>query len=342
MTRTASDWIVLKFGGSSVSSLANWRNIAKVAAARHAAGARVLIVHSAVTGITNRLEKLLSAARGEAQEEELKLIEERHRRLAGELGIPLGPDCERQLAELRHIAAGIALIGEVSDRTRARVMSSGELLATDLGARFLRTQGLTVDWADARGMLLAEERGASAKANILNATCTFAPDSALIQRLASLASIVVTQGFIASDGAGNTVLLGRGGSDTSASYLAAKLSARRLEIWTDVPGMFSANPRATPTARLLRSLHYDEAQEIATSGAKVLHPRCILPARQYRIPLHVYATQAPDLEGTVLSAEGSDGNAQVKAVCTKKGLTLISLESPGMWHQVGFLADAFQ
>ncbi|MDE2262875.1 MAG: bifunctional aspartate kinase/diaminopimelate decarboxylase [Gammaproteobacteria bacterium] len=342
MTRTASDWIVLKFGGTSVSSLANWRNIAKVAAARRAEGARLLIVHSAVTGITDRLEKLLAAARGEAQEEELRTIEERHRRLVAELGIPLGPDCERQLAELRQIAAGIALIGEVSDRTRARVMSAGELLATDIGARFLRAQGLQVDWADARTMLLAEERGASAKAGILSATCSFAPDGALEERLGRLAPIVVTQGFIARDGEGNTVLLGRGGSDTSAAYLAAKLRARRLEIWTDVPGMFSANPRSTPTARLLRSLHYDEAQEIATSGAKVLHPRCILPARQYRIPLHVYATQAPDLEGTVLSAEGSDGNAQVKAVCTKKGITLVSLESPGMWHQVGFLADAFQ
>ena len=342
MTRTASDWIVLKFGGTSVSSLANWRNIAKIAAARRAEGARVLIVHSAVTGITDRLEKLLAAARGEAQEEELKIIDERHRRLAAELGIPLGPDCDRQLAELRQIAAGIALVGEVSDRTRARVMSSGELLATELGARFLRTQGLDVDWADARTMLLAEERGASAKASTLSATCSFAPDAALEERLAHLAPVVVTQGFIARDAEGNTVLLGRGGSDTSAAYLAAKLRARRLEIWTDVPGMFSANPRSTPTARLLRALHYDEAQEIATSGAKVLHPRCILPARQYRIPLHVYATQAPDLEGTVLSAEGGDGNAQVKAVCTKKGITLIALESPGMWHQVGFLADAFQ
>ncbi len=342
MTRIASDWIVLKFGGTSVSSLTNWRNIAKVAAARRAEGARVLIVHSAVTGVTDRLEKLLSAARGAAQEEELKSIEERHRRLADELGIPLGADCERQLAELRHIAAGIALIGEVSDRTRARVMSSGELLATELGARFLRSQGLEVDWADARTMLLAEDRGASAKAGILSATCSFAPDAALEERLAGLAPIVITQGFIARDAEGNTVLLGRGGSDTSGAYLAAKLRARRLEIWTDVPGMFSANPRSTPTARLLRSLHYDEAQEIATSGAKVLHPRCILPARQYRIPLHVYATQAPELEGTVLSAEGGDGNAQVKAVCTKKGITLISLESPGMWHQVGFLADAFQ
>src|ERR1700720_4852760 len=98
--------------------------------------------------------------------------------------------------------------------------------------------------------------------------------------------------------------------------------------------MFSANPRQTPQARLLRALHYDEAQEIASSGAKVLHPRCILPARQYRIPLHVYATQAPELEGTVLSAEGQDGAAQVKAVCYKRGKKEIALESTVMWHQV--------
>jgi diaminopimelate decarboxylase/aspartate kinase len=115
-----------------------------------------------------------------------------------------------------------------------------------------------------------------------------------------------------------------------------------LEIWTDVPGLFSANPRLVPTARLLRALHYDEAQEIASNGAKILHPRCVLPVRQYKIPLHVYATQAPGLEGTVVSANVADSAAQVKAIAIKKGITLISMESPGMWHQVGFLADAFQ
>ncbi len=342
MTRSASEWIVLKFGGTSVSSLANWRNIARVASDRAREGARVLIVHSAVSGITDRLERLLDAAGSQTHEEELRFIEERHLGLAAELGIPLGELCERQLAELRQIAAGVALIGEVSDRTRARVMASGELMATDLGARFLRSQSLEAEWADARAMLRAEEQAsASAKASVLSAVCNFAPDRALEQHLHAMAPIVVTQGFIASDPDGNTVLLGRGGSDTSGAYFAAKLRAQRLEIWTDVPGLFSANPRATPTARLLRALHYDEAQEIATSGAKVLHPRCILPVRQYGIPLHVYATQAPELEGTVLSAEGDD-TAQVKAVCTKKGITLVSLESPGMWHQVGFLADAFQ
>jgi bifunctional diaminopimelate decarboxylase / aspartate kinase len=343
LTRSPSPWIVLKFGGTSVATLANWINIAQVAAERRADGARVLIVHSAVSGITDRLERLLDAAVGHAHQEELKAIEERHRRLADDLGVALGEEVERHLAELREIAAGIALVREVSDRTRARVMATGELMATRIGARFLAARGLEVAWTDARRMLRAEERhSASAKASVLAAVCSFAPDETLAAELATLPPVLVTQGFIASDDDGNTVLLGRGGSDTSASYLAAKLRAQRLEIWTDVPGMFSANPRSTPTARLLRSLHYDEAQEIATSGAKVLHPRCILPARQQRIPLHVYATQAPHLEGTVLSAEGGEGGAQVKAVCTKKGITLISMESPGMWHQVGFLADAFQ
>ncbi|MGH8218921.1 MAG: bifunctional aspartate kinase/diaminopimelate decarboxylase [Steroidobacteraceae bacterium] len=343
MARTAHpSWNVLKFGGTSVSSAANWRNIAQVVGARRAEGDRVLIVHSALTGITDRLEKLLAAAHQARHEEVLAAIEERHRALAAELGIEVGPELERHFAELGQIAAGVALVGEVGDRIRARVMAAGELMATDLGARYLRHAGLAVDWLDARTLLSAEtRRGASARASILSATCSFAPDPELTERLARLAAVLVTQGFIASDADGNTVLLGRGGSDTSAAYLAAKLAARRLEIWTDVPGLFSANPRLTPAARLLRALHYDEAQEIASNGAKVLHPRCILPARQYRIPLHVYATQTPELEGTVITALAGE-SAQVKAVCIKKGITLVALDSPGMWHQVGFLADAFQ
>ena len=342
MSRNPSAWMVLKFGGTSVSSLANWTNIARVAAERCSGGARVLIVHSALSGITDRLERLLDAAIAQAPEEELRHIEERHQRLAAELRVTPPVEVERQLAELREIAAGVALVGEVSDRTRARVMAAGELLVTPIAVRFLESRGLETQAVDARRLLRAERPAGAPRGNALSAVCGFAPDAALRAELEKGVPLVITQGFIASDEEGQTVLLGRGGSDTSAAYFAAKLSAQRLEIWTDVPGLFSANPRATPSARLLRTLHYDEAQEIATSGAKVLHPRCILPARQYGIPLHVYATQAPDLEGTVLSAEGGDGGAQVKAVCTKKGLTLISLESPGMWHQVGFLADAFQ
>src|SRR5215831_11470094 len=334
--------MVLKFGGTSVSSLANWTNIARVAAAREAGGARVLIVHSALAGVTDRLGRLLDAAMGETPQEELRAIEEHHRRLADELGVHLPPEAERLLAELREIAAGVSLVREVSERTRARVMAAGELLLTPIATAFLTARGLRVQSVDARTLLRTERQPGALRGSVLSAVCGFAPEAALRARLEEGAPVIITQGFIASDEEGHTVLLGRGGSDTSAAYLAAKLSAQRFEIWTDVPGLFSANPRATPSARLLRTLHYDEAQEIATSGAKVLHPRCILPARQYAIPLHIYATQAPGLEGTVLSAEGSDGTGKVKAVCTKKGLTLVSLESPGMWHQVGFLADAFQ
>jgi len=343
MTTRNTRWIVLKFGGTSVSNLPNWSNIAAVARRRGADGAHVLIVHSAISGITDRLEKLLSAALAGEHEAALQAIVARHQQLCDELGVGRSAQLEGYFAELGAIAQGIHLTQELSDRTRAMVMSTGELMATEIGSRFLAKEGLPVRWWDAREGLKSEERSfASSSGNWLSATCDFTPDAPLAARLAALSPVVITQGFIASDARGDTVLLGRGGSDTSAAYFAAKLSAEKLEIWTDVPGMFSANPRSTPTARLLRELHYDEAQEIASSGAKVLHPRCVLPARAHRIPLYVYATQVPDLEGTHITSSPADTSAKVKAVCVKKGITLVSMESPGMWHEVGFLADAFQ
>jgi len=339
---TDSHWVVLKFGGTSVSSVSNWKNVAVVVRARLDEGLRPVIVHSALSGITDRLEQLLARALDGDWEPVMEQIERRHCDLSRDLGIPISSELEHHFAELRKMASGIHLIGEVSDRLRARVMATGELMATRIGAAYLASAGLDAQWLDARTLLHAEERaGATARANYLSATCNFEPDPALQQRLAQGGSVLLTQGFIASDAKGETVLLGRGGSDTSGSYIAAKLHARRLEIWTDVPGMFTANPRQVPNARLLKSLDYDEAQEIASSGAKVLHPRCILPAKQFSIPLSVHDTQRPDLEGTVITATGGDGGARVKAVCAKKGITLISMETLGMWHQVGFLADAF-
>jgi diaminopimelate decarboxylase/aspartate kinase len=336
-------WVVLKFGGTSVSSAANWHNIAGVVRARIAASFRPVIVHSALSGITDRLESLLVAAVSGTHSGVLEQIDAKHRDLAQSLGIVPSAQFELFMRELGHMADMLARSRELGDGTRARVLAMGELLATTLGATFLNAQGIDTTWADARLVLHADTRpGATQKAGLLSATCDFTPDATLQSRWRALDQVVITQGFIASNDAGETVLLGRGGSDTSGSYFAAKLLAARLEIWTDVPGMFSANPRAVPTARLLRALHYDEAQEIASNGAKVLHPRCVLPVRQYKIPLHVYATQAPGLEGTIVSANVADSAAQVKAIAIKKGITLVSMESPGMWHQVGFLADAFQ
>jgi diaminopimelate decarboxylase/aspartate kinase len=336
-------WVALKFGGTSVSSAANWHNIAAVLRERLAAGLKPAVVHSALSGITDRLEALLTAALEGTQAAVLEQIDHRHRELAAALAISLDARYAGFLDELRRMADAIAETRELSDRVRARVMAMGELLATSLGAVFLNAQNIRTAWVDARTVLRAERRdGGNEKAGLLSATCDFAPDTALQAQWRSLGKVILTQGFIAANDEGDTVLLGRGGSDTSGSYFAAKLAALRLEIWTDVPGLFSANPRLVPSARLLRALHYDEAQEIASNGAKILHPRCVLPVRQYKIPLHVYATQAPGLEGTIVSANVSDSAAQVKAIAIKKGITLISMDSPGMWHQVGFLADAFQ
>jgi diaminopimelate decarboxylase/aspartate kinase len=338
-----SPFVVLKFGGTSVSSLANWSNIAGIVRRRLADGEAPVVVHSALSKITDALETLLARALAAGQGETLATIRRRHVDLCAELGIPVPAGVEGHLADLEKIAGGVALVGEVSDRVRARVMATGELMSTEIGAAFLNAQGIPTTLVDARGILRAEERrGASDRSSLLSATCNFDADPGIAARLAAHGTVILTQGFIASDEDGHTVLLGRGGSDTSAAYVAAKLSAARLEIWTDVPGMFSANPRDVPTARLLKSLHYDEAQEIATNGAKVLHPRCILPARQARIPVYIYATQSPDAAGTVISAQPADSGAQVKAIAIRKGITLVSMESPGMWHQVGFLADAFQ
>jgi bifunctional diaminopimelate decarboxylase / aspartate kinase len=336
-------WVVLKFGGTSVSRASNWHNILLVLNERIAAGMRPVIVHSALSGVTDRLEALLPAALAGEQAEVLGAIATLHLDLAKALSISPGPQYETFFQELAQIAAALNHSARVNDSTRARVMAMGELLATALGAAFLNSQGIAAAWVDARQVLRAGRReNATAKAQFLSATCDFSPDDALQARWRDLKGVIVTQGFIAANEDGDTVLLGRGGSDTSGAYFAAKLAALRLEIWTDVPGMFSANPRDVPGARLLRALHYDEAQEIASNGAKVLHPRCILPLRQYGIPLHIYATQAPGLEGTVISGELADSAAHIKAIAIKKGITLISMDSPGMWHQVGFLADAFQ
>jgi bifunctional diaminopimelate decarboxylase / aspartate kinase len=339
----AGAWLVLKFGGTSVSSASNWHNIAQVLKARIAEGFRPLVVHSALSGITDRLESLLTAAMTTTHAPVLEQIDAAHRRLAAQLEVVPNAQFDTFMRELHGLAAEVAERRIIEDSTRARVMAMGELLATTLGAEFLNAQGISTAWMDARRVLRAEERGnATHKSSVLSATCDYAPDSTLQADWRALDRVVLTQGFIAANAAGDTVLLGRGGSDTSGAYFAAKLQAARLEIWTDVPGLFSANPRAVPTARLLRQLHYDEAQEIASNGAKVLHPRCVMPVRQYQIPLHVYATQAPGLEGTIVSANVADSAAQVKAIAIKKGITLVSMESPGMWHQVGFLADAFQ
>lgn len=337
-----SEWVVLKFGGTSISSAANWQRIADLLDRRLQAGLRPVVVHSALAGVSDELEALLdNAVRGNGNDT-LERLRERHLELAGQLG--LGPEftVDDLFDELAQLVAGIRLIREVSVRVRVRVMALGELMASRIAVSYLAGCGLPAAAVDARELLVSRPDGhANRERSFLAAVCDYAYDEEMRTRLAGQSPLIVTQGFIARNEQGDTVLLGRGGSDTSAAYLAARLGAQRLEIWTDVPGLFTANPRRIPSARLLVSLRYDEAQELASAGSSVLHPRCLSPLRHNGIPLFVRCTEVPELPGTVVSAATEETEPQVKGICLRSGLTLISMTSVGMWHEAGFLARAF-
>jgi diaminopimelate decarboxylase/aspartate kinase len=338
-----SPWVVMKFGGTSVSSATNWRTIAELVKARLDAGLRPVVVHSALAGISNALIEVLDHAITGDPGPRLKQVRRQHFDLAKDLGLDGHALLEKRMHELEQLVAGVRLVREVSVRVRVRVMALGELMATTLGAAYLHQQGLSAQWIDARDLLTSRSRPAANPGRAyLSATCDYGADPELQEKLEGQSGVVVTQGFIARNKDGETVLLGRGGSDTSAAYVAAKLQARRLEIWTDVPGMFTADPRVVPSARLIVALHYDEAQELASAGSKVLHPRSISPARSSRIPIFVRSTVNPEIAGTVISAITDEVEPRVKGICIREGLTLISMTTVGMWNEVGFLANAFE
>ncbi|WIG54890.1 MAG: Aspartokinase / Diaminopimelate decarboxylase [Rhodanobacteraceae bacterium] len=334
-------WVVLKFGGTSVATADRWRTILQLAAARRAEGARVVIVVSALAGVTDALKALCACAPDEREAAVAKLVE-RHRALAGEMGLAETADMDRGLASLQ------ALMVESQGGLRenylwqAAVQGHGELLSSALGAAFMSANGLPTQWLDAREALLAREVPfLNERARALSAQVQVEADPAFAAALAARGEMFTTQGFIARDGEGNTVLLGRGGSDTSAAHMGALLRASCVEIWTDVAGMFTADPRQVPGARLLQRLDYDEAQEIATTGAKVLHARCISPCRRARVPLLVKDTRHPDFEGTLIGPLPPEAAPSIKAISSRRGITLVSMETSGMWQQVGFLADVF-
>ncbi|WP_337244769.1 bifunctional aspartate kinase/diaminopimelate decarboxylase [Luteimonas sp. gir] len=333
-------WIVLKFGGTSVSRRHRWDTIGRLAKRRaQEHDARVLVVVSALSGVTNELTAI---ADGNAADGTVDALVERHRTFVAELGLDADAVLGVRLAALQALVRD-ARASERPLDWQAEVLGQGELLSSTIGAAYLAAQGLDFGWCDARDWLDAVALpNQSGWASRLSVNCRREPDGDWRGRFAAQPTrMLLTQGFIARHGDGGTAILGRGGSDTSAAYFGALLGARRVEIWTDVPGMFSANPRDVPDARLLARLDYAEAQEIATTGAKVLHPRSIKPCRDGGVPMAILDTERPDLPGTAI-----DGSAEpvpgVKAISRRNGIVLVSMEGIGMWQQVGFLADVFE
>ncbi len=338
-------WIVLKFGGTSVSRRHRWDTIGRLARERsEASDARVLVVVSALSGVTNELQAIASAPinAGDDIDGRILALVERHRAFCTELDLDPDAILAARLAALQALATDARAATRSLD-WQAEVLGQGELLSSTLGAAYLRAQGLDFGWCDARDWLqaiaLPNQNDWSKR---LSVSCALDADAALRARFAAQpARLLLTQGFIARHLDGGTAILGRGGSDTSAAYFGALLGAQRVEIWTDVPGMFSANPREVPDARLLTRLDYAEAQEIATTGAKVLHPRSIAPCRDAGVPMAILDTERPELPGTRIDASVATVPG-VKAISRRNGIVLVSMETIGMWQQVGFLADIFE
>jgi len=331
----------MKFGGTSVSGLPQWNAIASLLQQRLSAGYRVLLVCSAVAGVTNALSALVQDPESE---DKLEAVLQRHRQLASELGVMAGDWLEEAEKILRRSIH--ALVEGAGFAAQTEIMAMGEWLSTRIGATFL--QGVTaVSWVDVREALQVQhEPELSPARQWLSACCEPGTDAELRRRWEQLAPVVITQGFVASTRTGQTALLGRGGSDTSAALLAGRLSACELEIWTDVPGLFSADPHFVPEARLLIELDYAEALEMAASGARVVHPRCIRTAAATGTPVLVRDSARPALAGTrITDASGNINGTRVhgvKAVTCQKGMEVLLLQNIDSRRAVGFLARVFE
>jgi diaminopimelate decarboxylase/aspartate kinase len=333
--------IITKFGGTSVSSRETWENIAAITRQHRKNDLQPIIVCSALTQASNTLEKAIDAALLNKHQSIYSELEQGYLKLAQELGVDnrvILPDLE----QLNLWLTGIALLKEAPAKTQAQILSLGEIMMTRLGHSFLQQQDINCLWYDVRQALTSTAIDGGERVNYLAARCHSNPNPTLATSLLKTeAHAIITQGFIAANLKGETVLLGRGGSDTSAALLASILQASACEIWTDVPGIYTANPHQLPHARLLKQLNYDEAQEIASMGAKVLHPNCIPPVRNAGIPLLVKYTRLPDHSGTKVTQDIDETAPLIKSIQVKHSISLISIDTLNMWQQVGFLADVF-
>lgn len=333
--------VVCKFGGTSVSTRENWNNIVAISKAHLKEGVQPVLVCSALSQASNKLEKMIGAALLDEHHKLEQELKDSYIKLAQSLEVSAGL-ITAELDLLHKWLTGIALLKEAPAKTCAQILSLGELMITRLGHAFLQKQGLNCLWFDARDALKTTPISGGETLNYLAARCKSDPNPTLAKKLMENGvDVILTQGFIAANTQGETVLLGRGGSDTSAALFAATLQAQQCEIWTDVPGIYTANPHQLPNARLLKQLNYDEAQEIATMGGKVLDPNCIPPMKRAGIPMAVKFTRMPEHSGTHISKKSDENAPFIKSIQVKHNVTLIAITTSDMWQQVGFLADVF-
>ena len=336
--------IICKFGGTSVADGPAITRLIDIVRAR--APERPVIVVSALARVTDALLNLARRA-GVADEAELEAgvstLLERHGQVARTL--PGGA------AALDAISADAAALRQELGCVRRRmatpaefdaIAGRGELWSSRLVAAALAGAGLEAAWVDIRPMMVTDDRftRATPYVQVLNTRAR-----ECLRPLIDAGRIPVTQGFIGATATGVPTTLGRGGSDFTAALLGAALEADRVEIWTDVNGLMTADPRIVPTARTLPAASYEEAAELATFGARILHPATALPLVRAGIPIVVLNANDPERPGTTIEPEAQldrVGDSPIRSISWKQGITVINIRAPRMLGAYGFLRALFE
>ncbi|MES2358392.1 MAG: lysine-sensitive aspartokinase 3 [Gemmatimonadota bacterium] len=336
--------IVVKFGGTSVGDADAICRAADVVASRlHRAP---VVVVSAASGTTTELLGIAEqAARGQliGALRSVEHIRERHVAMCDVLlrDVPGGPDTAAEIAamcdEVASLAEALTTLGHITPRSLDAVASFGEQMSALLVTEAFRARGIPAQHLDAREVIVTSDHFNQAEPS-LDAISDRARDR--VAPMVRSGIIPVLGGYIGATAAGVTTTLGRGGSDYTASLLGAALGADDIEIWTDVDGMLTADPRVVSDAKLISQIRFDEASELASFGAKVLHPNTIAPAVRRGIPVYIYNTRNPTRSGTRIMFDAP--RRPVTAIAAKGDVTTVRVSAPRMLLAKGFLRSVFE
>ena len=340
--------IVMKFGGTSVEDGAAISRLIDIVT--RVQKRTPFVVVSACSGVTNDLIRVATTVAEGEKDKAIAILDrlrQRHRTIASELLTEqrlehVNEILDQSFHELRNYVRGVHLLGELTKRSFDAFTSYGERLSSLIIHAVMEQRGLPAHLLDARQVIITDSAFSVAQPlfDEINKRA-----KAIAAPLVAEGKIVITQGFIGSNEQGVTTTIGRGGSDYSAAIFGAALHAEEIQIWTDVDGMMTTDPRIVKNSRLISKLTFDEASELAYFGAKVLHPSTIIPAIKQSIPVRILNSRNPENEGTLIvkSLEGDDASQEfsVKSIACKKDITLVNVSSSRMLMAHGFLAELF-
>lgn len=328
-----SQTVVAKFGGTSVADFDAMNRSADVVLADN--NVRVVVL-SASAGVTNLLVALAEGLEATERFVKLDAIRKIQYDIVERLANPLviREEIERLLENITTLAEAASLA--TSTALTDELVSHGELMSTLLFVEILRERSVEAQWFDIRKIMRTSDRFGRAEPDI--AALADLAGQQLLPRLND--ALVITQGFIGSEEKGRTTTLGRGGSDYTAALLGEALHAARVDIWTDVPGIYTTDPRVVPAAKRIDRIAFEEAAEMATFGAKVLHPATLLPAVRCDIPVFVGSSKDPAAGGTLVCKK-TENPPLFRALALRRKQTLLTLHSLTMLHSQGFLAEVF-